>query len=294
MRITPLAAESLGTRSMATWVETEDCKILIDPGVNLGAYRYGLSPHPLERWQLAKHRDRIHLFSESSDTIVITHYHFDHFSPDDLTLYEGKTLLLKNPNQKINVNQRNRAFDFLKRIKGLTHEISYIDGRTFTFGETTITFSAPVPHGSNQKAGFVVPASVQCRDEKFLITSDIQGFFFDDTVDFIIAQNPNLLYFDGPVTYLQDISHMEDVLVKTIENGMSIMERTNVRVVVVDHHLLRDVHWKKRIEPLMSYAQQKGIVIQTAAEYRGEQNNPLEARRNILYESDPPSPSELF
>ncbi len=35
MKITPLAFDSFGTRSMSTFVETKDVKILIDPGVAL-------------------------------------------------------------------------------------------------------------------------------------------------------------------------------------------------------------------------------------------------------------------
>src|SRR3989454_12853690 len=48
MKITPLAADSFGARSMATLVETPDLKILIDPGVRLGPYRYDLPPHEIE------------------------------------------------------------------------------------------------------------------------------------------------------------------------------------------------------------------------------------------------------
>ena len=46
-KIIPLAAESLGVRSMCTYVETPDLRILIDPGVSLGP-RFGLLPHPKE------------------------------------------------------------------------------------------------------------------------------------------------------------------------------------------------------------------------------------------------------
>jgi len=48
MKITPLAADSLGARSMATIVETPDVSVLIDPSVRLGPFRYDLRPHPTE------------------------------------------------------------------------------------------------------------------------------------------------------------------------------------------------------------------------------------------------------
>lgn len=49
-RIVPLAFDSFGVRSMATFVETDDLRILIDPGVSLMPSRYGLEPHLLE-WE---------------------------------------------------------------------------------------------------------------------------------------------------------------------------------------------------------------------------------------------------
>jgi len=43
VKIIPLAFESFGVRSMATYVET-DQKILIDPGTSLGPKRFGFPP----------------------------------------------------------------------------------------------------------------------------------------------------------------------------------------------------------------------------------------------------------
>ena len=44
MKVIPLAAESLGVRSMATYVEVGRTGILIDPGATLAAARFGLPP----------------------------------------------------------------------------------------------------------------------------------------------------------------------------------------------------------------------------------------------------------
>src|SRR2546421_637024 len=48
MRVIPLAAESLGVRSMATYVEAGDLRILIDPGATLPPTRWGLPPAQAE------------------------------------------------------------------------------------------------------------------------------------------------------------------------------------------------------------------------------------------------------
>jgi len=290
MKITPLAADSMGNRSMATFVETKDCKVLIDPGANVGEFRYGLKPHPLEYWSLEKHRERIKLFAQSADIIVITHYHFDHFMPDVPDIYREKILLLKNPNQKINTSQRKRAFEFLKNTKSLSREVSYVDGRTFSFGKTRIVFSPPFVHGADEKLGFVIQVVLQEGEESFLHSSDIQGPCRNGPVDFIIGQNPRLLYLDGPLTYLQGDTDLMESLEKTIQKMQTILEKTDVERVIIDHHLLRDIQWRDRIKPLFTFASSKGILIQTAAEYRGEENNLLEARRQQLYEDNPVLP----
>ena len=44
MKIVPLAADSLGVRSMATYVEAGRTGLLIDPGATLAPSRYGLPP----------------------------------------------------------------------------------------------------------------------------------------------------------------------------------------------------------------------------------------------------------
>ena len=45
-KIVPLAFDSFGVRSMATFVETDDSKVLIDSGVSLAPLRYRLEATP--------------------------------------------------------------------------------------------------------------------------------------------------------------------------------------------------------------------------------------------------------
>lgn len=47
MKVIPLAFESMGVRSMATFVET-DQKILIDPGTSIAPKRFGYPPYKTE------------------------------------------------------------------------------------------------------------------------------------------------------------------------------------------------------------------------------------------------------
>ncbi|HHH80168.1 MAG TPA: MBL fold metallo-hydrolase, partial [Thermoplasmatales archaeon] len=89
MKIVPVASDSLGVRSMATYVETKDCKIFIDPSAALGPSRYGLPPHPVELEMLDETKKRIAEIAKGCDVLVISHYHYDHYDPS-AGFYDGK------------------------------------------------------------------------------------------------------------------------------------------------------------------------------------------------------------
>lgn len=75
MSVKPLAFDSFGVRSMATFVETDGLKVLVDPAVALGPRRYGLPPHPVEICRMKETWDEIRRYAALSDLLVITHYH---------------------------------------------------------------------------------------------------------------------------------------------------------------------------------------------------------------------------
>ncbi|NIM45398.1 MAG: hypothetical protein GTO54_07205, partial [Nitrososphaeria archaeon] len=81
IKVLPLASESFGVRSMCTYVETPDIKILLDAGVSLGPNRYGFPPHPREYKALKERRNLILKIAEKADIVTISHYHFDHHTP---------------------------------------------------------------------------------------------------------------------------------------------------------------------------------------------------------------------
>ena len=59
MKIIPIASDYLGVRSMATYIETKDCKLCIDPSAALGPKRYGLPPSKQELEALYKSKLQI-------------------------------------------------------------------------------------------------------------------------------------------------------------------------------------------------------------------------------------------
>ncbi len=128
IKVTPLAAESFGVRSMCTLVQTPDVTVLLDAGVSLAPYRFNLPPHPIEFQTIANLRKNIAEAADKAQVTTISHYHFDHHTPsfedwvvnwtqDKKTsrqIYQNKTVLLKNSKENINASQRQRAWMFLE------------------------------------------------------------------------------------------------------------------------------------------------------------------------------------
>ena len=281
MKIIPIASDSLGTRSMATYVETGDAGILIDPGVSLAPSRYGLPPHPIEFQRMSEHWSSIKKFARKAEVLIVTHYHYDHHDPSEPEMYKDKFVLLKHPTKNINRSQKERATIFLEQLKGIPKKIEYCDGREFSFGSTKIKFSQPVFHGTDNRLGYVVEISISDKDFKFVFTSDVEGPSTEDQAAFILEEKPSIIYADGPLSYMLGYRYSQKSLDASIKNIIKIFKRTPVEKFIIDHHFLRDIKWKERIKPAFDAAENK---ILTAAEFLGEKNDLLEARRKELYD----------
>lgn len=277
MKIIPIAFDSLGTRSMATYIETNDCKIVIDPSVALGKIRYGLPPHSIEIKRQSLHWTAIKKYSKLSDILIVTHYHYDHYNPSEPDIFKNKVALLKHPLENINKNQQKRSADFFNSIKNIPRQIEYSDGREFRFGCTVIKFSSAVPHGNNNRLGYVTEVSITDGKDKLVHTSDIEGGNLDCQRDFIIQENPNVIIFDGPMTYpFQNI----------IPNIIQILRKTRVSDFIIDHHYLRNLKWREKIMPAFEVAKQLNKRFFCVAEFLGKECEPLEAQRKQLYQDE--------
>lgn len=288
MKITPLAFDSLGTRGMATFLENSSKKILIDPAVALAPFRYNLPPHPKElakkeeQWQTIVNRAQL------TDIIIITHYHYDHHNPDSPELFKGKIVIVKDPKRDINESQKERAAVFLHRINGLAKEILIGDGHCFQFDKIKICCSKAVSHGTSNKLGMVIEIAVKEENETFLFTSDVQGISLDEQLNFILQHNPDIIFADGPMTYLLNYRYQFEDLARSIKNILRIVNETKVNKLILDHHFLRDLNYQKYLEEI--YAANLGHTkILTAAEFLGVANELLEARRQQLYKNQPNS-----
>jgi len=278
MKIIPLAFDSLGTRSMATYVETEDLKVVIDPGVSLAAIKSGLPPHPIELKREAQHWEVIKRYALQSDLLIITHYHYDHHNPSEPEVYRDKITLVKHPTLNINLSQLERAREFLEIVKGIPKELNYSDGEEFQFGKTKITFSQAVPHGNIDRLGYVTEVAISDGFCKLIHTSDIEGGNLDCQIDFIIKEDPDIIIFDGPMTYpFQNI----------IPNIIRILKETKVGDFIIDHHYVRKLKWRDKLGEPINIASNLNKRVICVADFLGQKEDLLEANRKRLYDQFP-------
>jgi len=282
-RIVPLAFDSFGVRSMATFVETDDLRILIDPGASLAPIRYGLEPHPLEWQRLDEAWETIRQYAENADVLIVTHYHYDHHDPNYPQLYKNKTVFIKHPTQNINQSQKERAAFFLEAIKDAPKKLEIADGRNFQLGRTLIAFSKAVCHGTNPRLGYVTEVSIKSNNERFLFTSDVEGPSLEDQISFILNEKPDVLFVDGPMTYMLGYRYSFKSLEISNKNLVKAIKETNLNTLVLDHHFLRDLNYKLRIKPVYEAAEKRGVKVVTAAEFCERRIEMLEALRKELY-----------
>ena len=302
IKVTPLAAESFGVRSMCTLVETPDVAVLLDAGISLAPYRFSLPPHPVEFQTISKLRKTIAEAADKAQVVTISHYHFDHHTPsfedwvvnwteDGETarqIYQNKTVLAKNPKEKINASQRQRAWMFQKTGGKHAKTLESADGKTYTYGKTSLRFSEAVAHGSEDSMlGWVIMAGVEHDEERFMFAPDIQGPMSTHTLELILDAKPTVIMLGGPPLYLGGFRVEMAQLEQGLRNLEHIVEA--VPLVILEHHALREESWKPKMEKVFQQASQSGHGIVTAAEYAGKENLFLESKRKQLYRDQPPS-----
>ncbi len=278
MNIIPVASDSLGVRSMATYVETNDCKIFIDPSAALGPKRYGLPPSQKEQEALFKTKEKISNIAKKCDIFTISHYHYDHYDPNEI-FYKGKTVFAKDIKKDINKSQKQRGNEF-KDIVENSCDLKFSDNSKHNIGKTNIEFSPPFFHGpDNVRLGYVIMTTISDEDKIVLHASDVQGPVTKNATEYIIGQNPDLLIMDGPPTIFLGWKLSKKDLESASENLIKIINTIKCDVIL-DHHLLRDLKYKDLFSEPYKVGKQN---VKTFAEYLGKENNTLEANRKKLW-----------
>jgi len=286
MLVTPLASESLGVRSVATYVECGETRVLIDPGAMLAPNRFGLPPADQEWEALQRANDRISSYAARASVVFVSHYHEDHFRYDP-GLYAGRRLWAKDPKRQIEGRQARRAATLWSALAGRCVPDA-AEGRRLETADAMLQASPPLSHGPDGTGlGYVVALTVEDRREgtRFVHASDVQGPLSAVAAAYLARQRPTLLYLSGPPAYLEP--RLDAGLVdRGIEHLLRIIEQTGCRVIM-DHHALRDAAYAERFRRLW----ETGRVV-TAAGHLGLPDGPLEARRRELWagQRKPPIP----
>lgn len=302
IKVVPLAAESFGVRSMCTYVETSDVKILLDAGASLAPNRFGLPPHPREYRAMAECREKMLRAAEEAEVVTLSHYHFDHHTPSyedwcynwsspDVVkeIYGGKLVFIKSYRAMINFSQRRRGWMFTKTGGKRAGRLEIADGKTFKFGDTKLRFSSPVFHGPEDSAlGWVLMTTIECGDEKVLFAPDVQGPMHGSTLKTILAEGPQLLIIGGPPIYLAGFRVRKEHVQLGMQNLETVVK--SIPVTILEHHILREKRWRELSQPIFNAASKTSHVVVTAAEFIRKENDLLEFHRKQLFENEPPSP----
>lgn len=277
MNVIPLAAESLGVRSMATFVQAGHLAILIDPGATLAPNRYGLPPADEEWEALRRANDRISAYASRADLVFVSHYHEDHFRSDPSS-YAGRLAVLKDPRRMVQGLQARRALELWRALEGRAR-IESADAWTRREARVRLEASTPLAHGlEGTPLGYVVALTVvdEAERERFVFASDVQGPLSPVVAAWLERQRPTLLYLSGVPSYVE-----REVGAGTVQRGIDnlsrIIDATGCRVIL-DHHALRDARWRERCDTLFATGR-----VTTAAGHLGLAEAALESRRHQLW-----------
>uniref|UniRef100_A0A7J3ZL48 UPF0282 protein ENM78_04985 n=1 Tax=Fervidicoccus fontis TaxID=683846 RepID=A0A7J3ZL48_9CREN len=143
------------------------------------------------------------------------------------------------------------------------------DGRVFEFGDTTIQALEPWFHGIEyDRTGWVLPLLVKRGSYRIFYTSDVMGPQIEDYAEYIAKIKPDVLILDGPPTYLFPYMINRVNLKRAIDSAI-VLVNSGIKLVIYDHHLLREKRWRERVKPVFIEARKTGAEVLTAAEYAG-------------------------
>ncbi len=292
-RIKFIGFDSMGTRGMATVIDTGTYKIIIDPGVSIAPRRYGLPPHDIELDHLEKYLSVIRDELLDADIAVITHYHRDHYlyRKGEEIYYKDKVIFLKDPVRNINPSQKIRSYVLLNKmnVKNLARKVAIIDNREYVLENIKITGSPPVPHGKPRtKLGYVVMILISINEYRILHASDVQGPISRKALDYIVRMKPNLLIISGPPTYMVGTKIEQKYIDKAFHNLVEIANKLPINsTIILDHHFMRDRNYSIYLKELRKNIDKvRNVKLITAAEYMGYKIKQLEAYRKELWENN--------
>jgi predicted metallo-beta-lactamase superfamily hydrolase len=156
----------------------------------------------------------------------------------------------------------------------------FSDDKRVEVGNTVLRFSHPLFHGVEyDRLGWVSSTVVEHNGVKLLHSSDFQGPVIEDYADWIIKENPDVVFIDGPPTYLFGVIVNRINFTRAIDNACRIIrEADRMKLMIYDHHLMRDPFFRERVSQVYKTAQENGKNVTSAAEYLGQEIVALKVR----------------
>ena len=201
-------------------------------------------------------------------------------------MFESRKVFAKDNRENINASQKRRGSFFQREMKEVATELQWADGKTFTFGETTVKYSQALPHGpQGTRFGYVLATTISTPDATILFAPDVQGPVVDSTLAYLLSTEADLLIVGGPPIYIDSFhsTYSRDALT-SLRSLAAVTPK-----LIVDHHLMRSPQWSAWLRPVATEAEKHNKQVLTMAELAGEENNALESQRRKLYSVHPPS-----
>jgi predicted metallo-beta-lactamase superfamily hydrolase len=277
-----IAFDSMGVKSSCFQVASERSTVVVDPGVTIESDSFPLSESQ-RMYRKRTYEHEVKKKAKNADAVAISHYHYDHYTPEpDRKMYGRKRLLLKHPEKEINDEQRERAAEFLDGVRGMTDRVDYADGRTFYFDGFKLSVGEPMWHGTEEtKMGTVVPMMFEDNGSgrRVLYTSDLEGPVEEEYVDWIVDRDPDELILNGFPIYMLEFVKEYSHYARAVLNLKQIIEEVRPSKIVLDHHLLRDYRYRELYGPAFRAATDNGVTMRTAAEEMGDDPQVVRAYR---------------
>jgi hypothetical protein len=323
IEIEPPAADSMGVRSLACGVITPDLTVLLDPGCSLGPHGKFKIPHPQEWQQNANLTQKICDFAEKADLLFISHFHRDHYKPDEIDyfylnsspeiadhLYRNKKILHKSIDD-LGFHQRQRAQEIINIWNSKAKEVTAcsFNMETIWAKQNTTIYCPPEFFHSNPETrlGKIQPLIIQYQNDEIWYWADVHGFIhtpdqqrFREYASQCNLQNKNaLLIFGGPqdqnIKNDRDLMMLEDFYTRIFPD---------FACVVIDHHCYREKNldlWLKSLKTIQHNVKLKNSIFEGPLSYYQilQEDDALsdevvrisfgEAFRDQLFRQDPPT-----
>ncbi len=149
-------------------------------------------------------------------------------------------------------------------------ELCWGDSRKFIIDSCEISVLEPWFHGVEyDRTGWVTPLLIKNRGFTIFYTSDLMGPIIEDYAEYIAKLRPDIVILDGPPTYLFPYMFNRINLQRAVNNALTIISSCP-RLVIYDHHLLRERKWRERVKPVLEEAAKRDVLCMTAAEVLGK------------------------